>query len=49
MFIKNNKFYFENEEEQKEFLKELEILWNNLMERIIKWQDNLQQQNYGAD
>ena len=36
MRIKNNKFYFENEEEQKEFLKELEILWNNLMERIMK-------------
>lgn len=48
MLIKNNKFYFENEEEQKEFLKEIEILWNNLMERIIKWQNNLQQQNYGV-
>ena len=36
MIIKDETFYFENEEEQKEFLKEIEILWNNLMERIIK-------------
>lgn len=31
MFIKNNKFYFENEEEQKEFLKELQNRWQALM------------------
>ena len=49
MIIKDETFYFESEKEQKEFLKELEILWNKLMERIIKWQNNLRQQNYGAD
>jgi len=32
---KNEAFYFENDKEQKEFLKELEILWNKLMERVI--------------
>lgn len=35
MIIKDETFYFESEKEQKEFLKELKILWNKLMERII--------------
>jgi hypothetical protein len=36
MIIKDKILYFENDKEQKEFLKELEILWNKLMKRIIK-------------
>lgn len=31
MIIKNNKFYFENKQEQKRFLKELQSRWQKLI------------------